>query len=169
MLEQLVKELESNYSIYDHHHKNGHVYSYITISNRKIVSDIMSHGCLPRKSFTCEFPLALSTHLIPSFLRGYFDGDGCITIRKYNNKPYKYPNVNICCSYAFGTTAKNILNSLFDIRFSMHKSRSIYCISSCNKQAYMFMEMIYGDSLCPKLIRKFEKWQSIKEWYKPSR
>lgn len=53
--------------------------SYIVISSREIVKDLVNiHGILPRKSYlSCPFPKVPDQYLA-SFLRGYFDGDGCI-------------------------------------------------------------------------------------------
>ena len=43
------------------------------------------YGCTPKKSLTLKFPnktIFKSIDLIKHFLRGYFDGDGCITYQK---------------------------------------------------------------------------------------
>jgi hypothetical protein len=53
---------------------------HFNINSKKVVSDIIKLGCGPRKSLTLEFP---SYDIIPQklfhhFVRGYFDGDGCI-------------------------------------------------------------------------------------------
>ncbi len=53
---------------------------YFNINSKKVVSDIMRLGCGVRKSLTLEFP---SYDIIPKklfnhFIRGYFDGDGCV-------------------------------------------------------------------------------------------
>ena len=53
----------------------------------RIYSIIMNHdlqklGCVPKKSLILKFPTLeqVPKHLISHFLRGYFDGDGCICI-----------------------------------------------------------------------------------------
>ncbi len=59
--------------------------SYIlTLTNIKISRDLVNLGCVPRKSLILTFP---SEEILPKefqrdFIRGYFDGDGCI----YNKK-----------------------------------------------------------------------------------
>lgn len=52
-----------------------------SICNEKIKSDLCKLGCCPQKTFNITFP---SDNIVPSnlkkdFIRGYIDGDGCIT------------------------------------------------------------------------------------------
>lgn len=53
----------------------------LTITSPRIVSDLARYGIVPGKSLTYEFPEKLPRHYIWAFLRGYFDGDGCICLR----------------------------------------------------------------------------------------
>lgn len=50
----------------------------MNIYNRRLVSDIMRQGCPINKSLTLVFPKSVPEHLLHHFIRGYFDGDGCI-------------------------------------------------------------------------------------------
>lgn len=52
----------------------------ITICNKKICEDLIKLGCTPRKSLTLKFPSEeqVPKELIPHFIRGYLDGDGCV-------------------------------------------------------------------------------------------
>lgn len=79
----------------------------VRINNTKICKDLMRLGCTTRKSLTLEFP---SENILPSkylkdFIRGYFDGDGCISysernyIDKRNNKKYTQKKYN--CMYCW--------------------------------------------------------------------
>ncbi len=44
-------------------------------------NDLIRLGCIPSKTKTLEFPSVdiVPKHLMRHFIRGYFDGDGCIT------------------------------------------------------------------------------------------
>lgn len=44
--------------------------------------DLTNLGCFRNKSLTCTFPTFLNASLIRHFIRGYFDGDGCVWIGK---------------------------------------------------------------------------------------
>lgn len=45
--------------------------------SQKMCDDLIQLGCVPRKSLTLKFP-DLDSSLVKHFVRGYFDGDGCI-------------------------------------------------------------------------------------------
>lgn len=54
----------------------------ITICSPKIANDLTRLGCFQCKSLTLKFPTEeqVPKHLIHHFMRGYYDGDGSITI-----------------------------------------------------------------------------------------
>ena len=53
----------------------------LRIGNRHLFSQLQEHGVLERKSLTVTFPKVPQAHL-GSFIRGYFDGDGCVHLEK---------------------------------------------------------------------------------------
>lgn len=60
--------------------------SRVCISCTKMCEDLIRHGATQRKSLTLKFPQHIHMDLLKHFLRGYFDGDGCISYRKgYDN------------------------------------------------------------------------------------
>lgn len=55
------------------------------ITDKKLHNDLISVGCVPAKSLIIEFP-ELNKDLIRHFIRGYFDGDGFVTISNNSTK-----------------------------------------------------------------------------------
>lgn len=55
--------------------------SYVRINSIALVDDLISLNCNPNKTFTPSFPSNkdIPSNLIRDFVRGYFDGDGCIS------------------------------------------------------------------------------------------
>ena len=58
----------------------------VYVQSVKIVSSIVDLGCVPRKSHVIEFP---SSNIVPDgmnnhFMRGYFDGDGCVSGKTFS-------------------------------------------------------------------------------------
>lgn len=53
----------------------------VSVTNKKIVTDLISLGCKANKSLTVKFPTEnqVPKHLQRHFIRGYFDGDGSIS------------------------------------------------------------------------------------------
>ena len=62
-----------------------------SVHNKHLWETLNLYGCTPKKSLTLKFPnkaIFKTNNLILSFIRGYFDGDGCITvIHKHNDHP----------------------------------------------------------------------------------
>lgn len=56
----------------------------ISICSKELKNDLIFLGCMPRKSLILKFPTEdqVPKHLIHHFMRGYFDGDGCIAINQ---------------------------------------------------------------------------------------
>jgi len=61
---------------------NNNELAEIRFYSENIFNNLCKFGCIPRKSLTIKFPLYLPTCLMNHFIRGYFDGDGCVTQSK---------------------------------------------------------------------------------------
>ena len=61
-----------------------------TINNKHISDKLNKLGLIKNKSLTLEFPTWLCSSLYSHFIRGYFDGDGCISIDKKDKCKYQY-------------------------------------------------------------------------------
>lgn len=61
-----------------------HRYVRLVISSKKLIYDLKSWGCFQKKTFDLKFPSDIPQSMIKHFIRGYFDGDGCVTIDKQN-------------------------------------------------------------------------------------
>lgn len=56
----------------------GDKFAYtIRVNSKQLGSDLIKLGCVPNKSLILQFP-TFSQNLMPHFIRGLFDGDGCI-------------------------------------------------------------------------------------------
>jgi hypothetical protein len=53
----------------------------IHFSGKKMVNDLINLGAIQNKTFTIQYPTINET-LEKHFLRGYFDGDGCIRVNE---------------------------------------------------------------------------------------
>ena len=96
LLENILKIMQSNYPVY----KNRNCF-FININSPILVEDITKLGGKYRKSLDCKFPHIPKKYL-PDFVRGYFDGDGCI----YWNKGSKSYGTEFSCG------SKDFINKL---------------------------------------------------------
>ena len=58
---------------------------YISIGSKALFSDLVKLGLTPKKSLNAAFP-DVPQKCLPYFVRGYFDGDGCVNIRDPNER-----------------------------------------------------------------------------------
>ncbi len=67
---------------------NGQSQAYMEVHSKHMIKALIDKGCGLRKSLTLRFPTSdqVPDHLARHFVRGYFDGDGCIT---WNRKKWR--------------------------------------------------------------------------------
>lgn len=140
--------------------KEGHSYTGLLISNKAMVKLFKNYGCHEKKSLTIKFPTNLPTEVISHFLRGYFDGDGCINIRK--NK--QSSSINIIASHEFCKYLSIYLSEKLKINarhinHSFCSSISVVKIDG-HRQVKKFLDYIYKDASI-YLIRKYERYLEL--------
>lgn len=72
----------------------------LRIGNSRLYDALTQKGVTPRKSFTMDFPSVPEAYL-GSFIRGYFDGDGCAHIDMLNGKPKRLATIFTSASKSF--------------------------------------------------------------------
>jgi hypothetical protein len=100
LLEEIKKELNYNKPLLLNHkekitHKEAKT---LIICNTKIYDDLLSLGMLQNKTFTLKFP-SIPNHLMPDFIRGFFDGNGSAYFKKVGK--LLFPNLSICSTVDF--------------------------------------------------------------------
>lgn len=138
-------------------------YRYCFFS-KKIRKDLINLGCFPRKTEKLTFPNLTNDLLKLSFIRGYFDGDGCLTYKK-TKKDKLYPLIGV-----IGTEniLKNILKffnldkNLYLANKKENSSNKIFEFKLGKKDSIYFLEKIYEDSKI-HLDRKYNKFFIFKQ------
>lgn len=141
----------------------------INISNKHMWQTLYNLGCAPKKSLTLQFPnkyIIADRTLIRHFVRGYWDGDGCIS---YMDKSHKKP-----CIGVVGT--KWFINDLFqelfpDIHYYEPKNKFNNGITSqamvSQRLAMKILHTLY-DNCTVYLDRKFELFNYFCRVYEES-
>jgi intein-encoded DNA endonuclease-like protein len=110
LLELLQRDLKSNHKIKatETLSKGGQILyaDYLDICSKHLYNTLASYGLADQKTYSLCFPTCVPPDLIHHFIRGYFDGDGCITLGKYS------PNLTIMSTRDF-LTVLNIFLSTF--------------------------------------------------------
>lgn len=137
----------------------------IYFNSKKMIDDLKKLGCTPRKTSTLTFPTheQVSDCLIHHFMRGYFDGDGCIyeSSKKSGTNTFSVVgNINFVCDYK-NTLFKKI-GKKNDVRLYMHKKSvgisSLYV--GGNLQIEKIYDFLYKNATL-FLFRKKNKFEKI--------
>ena len=140
----------------------GTQYARIILSSKKMKDDLVSNGVLENKTDILEFPKKLDKNLYNHFIRGYFDGDGCITHGGYQKDGTEKFNIKIV-----GTMEMlNKINEVFGtcvklIKRHPDRDTNNYTITICgNRQVKRVMDFLYKDATI-YLDRKYEKYLNL--------
>lgn len=113
------------------------------INNKHLWETLNSLGCIPNKSLKLEFPkmeIFKEPKLVFDFIRGYFDGDGCISYTYSDkNKNNIKPLISILGTEKFLKTLQNHLGGLGKI----NKHKNIFNLRLSTNDSRKFFELIY--------------------------
>jgi hypothetical protein len=101
----------------------------IRISSKELREDLINLGCMPQKTFLIKFPYKyVPDSLLSHFIRGYFDGDGSVFIRKYKRKDGKIRG------FAQITSTDNIVQEIKSYLVNKYNfNKNSICISPHSK------------------------------------
>jgi|JI10StandDraft_1071094.scaffolds.fasta_scaffold27787_2 hypothetical protein len=143
--------------------KKGYQDQYkLHFCNRKMYKDLVKLGCVPAKSLILKFP---SDEIVPEaflnhFIRGYFDGDGCVFIT-----PEKRGGVIILGTEEFLVDLNNILQKecgMKDRKPTKTQSKAYEYECRSKPEVKLFEEYIYRDASI-FLRRKKEKFNELSD------
>lgn len=123
----------------------------LVISSRHISNRLVELGCVKQKTMILVFP---DTNQVPEslqkhFIRGYFDGDGCVESN----------GVSMVGTLRFCSSVKDIVKINLGVNFYLRFKGNYPTteISTKAKQGRIFLKWIYSDSTI-HLQRKYEKY-----------
>ena len=160
ILEDIRAAMSSTHPISKQENNNGCWYE-LMISNKTLYGDLRKLGIFPNKSLTMRLP-EIPNEYMKDFIRGYFDGDGCI----YEVKR-KRPTPGLEIDFATGSKdfATKIINVLNE---NVHESirlanprKNYYRIRGWNQASEALFKYMYSESPTLYLKRKHEKFLDI--------
>lgn len=135
----------------------------IQISSVKLINSLEKYGLIPNKTHRTQI-LNVPEKYLSHFIRGYFDGDGCL----YHSKDFQHNEMTIAsCSFNILKQIETIL-----INNSILTNKNYICTNKNNKCGYLrirnkkeiitFCKFIYKNSTI-RLERKYIKYKLIKK------
>lgn len=165
IIEKFKKSIEATHPLKinkmkDPNHKTSYGLSFASIKMKK---DLFKLGCAPNKTFNLKFPTEeqVPKYLMRHFLRGYFDGDGSVSIMKNaaNWQAYFLGNLN------FLNKLSDFLKLEIGVECLIHPQRNIFQYVFTAEKCQKILKFLYEDSSI-FLDRKKELYNLIKDFKK---
>lgn len=155
ILERMKNELEYSGPISDttrFDHNMNRAYSTLYICGRHMCEALDRCGVSPRKTTSTTFPEWLQTDLIPHFIRGLMDGDGCI-----NNIGAASISGNADLIIRVSEIVEKMSGAKNSIYIIQNDARTHTCRMCGKENSKKFLDWVYADSDL-KLQRKYERY-----------
>jgi DNA-binding CsgD family transcriptional regulator len=162
IIENLKTALAYNGPIYTINKKDGQPQACLTVSSREITKDLTELGLSGNKTYDFDWVVGMPKEHLTHFIRGVFDGDGCIHINRETNNivaslvgTYKLVQ-NVKRHYSeFSGSACGCLQAKGNVQNLAYNGRY---------NALAFLNWIYTDSTqSTRLSRKYELYLQLKD------
>ena len=135
----------------------------LRVGNKRMFQDLINLGVIPRKSLRLKLPM-VPNQFFNYFLRGYFDGDGCVSVYQKQKRVTKRIQVIFTCgSPQFLKELSSKIDRLISIGGGAIFSNSRAFKLSYKKMAsFEFLSFMYKRlDKAPYLARKYNTYQSF--------
>lgn len=127
-------------------------YSRLTVCNRHMCEKLAELGVTPNKTYSLSFPTWMHSALLPHFVRGFFDGDGCID---------KMGHASFAGSESFVRQLSEIIAHTCNLKCNLYQCKQSNCTYQCHMSGKLnskiFLDWIYKDADI-KMERKYQRY-----------
>ena len=147
-IEKIKKWLSSEHTIISVFPKtrNGKVGYLLRIGSHELYNDLVKLGLYPNKSLTIKFP-SIPKKYLSHFVRGYFDGDGCVRIDMKKGKQKPLILNKLCTIFTSGSR-----EFLQELAVQVHSAIETDLLKVYNGHGSFMLSYTTGDSV------KIFKW-----------
>lgn len=156
ILERFKTSIKHSYPLYNIKFKDSKRQNQVKlqITSKSIAQQLHNLGCIAKKSLILKFPTVeqVPEHLIQHFIRGYFDGDGCVSFTVCNSKFHKngkrrQGQVNFCGSHDFIFILREFLTTIIKITSTLSKIDKVSRISFGGvKKLFLIYDFLYKNA-----------------------
>ena len=162
ILEKIRAEIESERPIKQYVCQNGYTKSKLYFWSSHIKKQFIEYGIVPNKTYSPDFhaPYKLDRKYWIDYIRGFFDGDGCV--KKGNSLTFELNSINL----QFLTDIQNFLHTNYNIQLELSIAHArpnekilyrLYCYGNNARKIYNILYTPHS----LYLKRKYDKWQEL--------
>ena len=141
-----------------HTNNTRHNRCRLYFNNKHLWQTLNSYGCTPKKSLTLKFPsltIFKDKDLVRHFIRGYIDGDGCLT---YNTKTRNVMCLSILGTKDFLTNLQNNLPLEKTNKLFLREGINVYQLTFNRSRGYYITNYLYSNCNL-YLERKYSRYK----------
>lgn len=171
-IEKIQALLDSKHTITIHDPKNkpynGRPRYMLRIGNQTLYNSLLKHGLYPNKSLSIALPLIPSQYFA-DFVRGYFDGDGCVHIERTAGKVQsviinRLSVIFTCGSKKFLEQMNEKLTADFGLsNRTIHACRNAFQLRYSTTDSVKIFILLYKNT--PPSIYSVRKFNTFKEYF----
>lgn len=135
----------------------------IQIGSKEMFTDLLKLGMLPAKSLVLKFP-EVPVEYLRDFIRGYFDGDGCVSVGRYWHKDRSQWKWEITSRFTSGS--KDFLEKLLILLKTyclggfIYKKKNDYELVFSRRDSVALSKLMYHNIPAKLYLdRKYKKFQ----------
>ena len=159
IIEKFAKDIKTD-SVHDYDYGKKHNAELIVYS-KIMAEDLSKYGIVPRKTYKNNYIPKIDKNFIRHFIRGYFDGDGCISLTKPKDQNISRAVLSFCADYTLAIELQKLLKSInvnCNIIDMKKYGNDIYSVRIVgNSNIIKMFNYMYKDSSV-YLIRKYDKF-----------
>lgn len=131
----------------------------ICTGSRRMAEQLIEKGCVPKKSLILKFPSydIVPKELMRHFIRGYFDGDGCISLKENVHSIAKRVSVLGTKEFLEGMIEEYGGTEKSPLKKEMRTTSNTYDLKFHNDEGLAFLDYMYMDATV-YLQRKYNKY-----------
>lgn len=153
-----IKDMGKDSVIINNTHSSHTYSSVLRVYSEHFVRSLMNHNIMPNKTYSDNYP-TVQDALFCHFLRGYFDGDGCVCANR-RGRPQVHFTAFGC---SFLSCIRNRLLELYGIESTLYaeNERKSRLMIFRNKDVERFADIVYDAPCDVKMLRKYSKFMTL--------
>lgn len=160
VIEKFCVELESDLPIKRYKNIKRRNMAILSICSTQLSQDLIKQGCMVAKTFKLKFPKKLDDDLKHHFIRGYFDGDGCVGKYHYKHDYYIW---NILGTHQFTTGCREFMDTQLKLGGCIYKKATVWALAFASKRdVFKIIKWLY-DGATIYMDRKYKSCMEIVE------